>query len=41
MALATGFPTNAALLKSTAAVDWEKTAKTEGAGFVFVSYRRK
>ena len=23
-----------------AAVDWEKTAKTEGAGFAFVTYRK-
>jgi len=34
-------PEGDAWFPEIAAVDWEKTAKTEGAGFSFVSYRRR
>lgn len=34
-------PEGDAWFPEIAAVDWEQTAKTEGAGFVFVTYRRQ
>ena len=34
-------PEGDAWLPEIAAVDWEKTAKTEGTGFAFVTYRRR
>ncbi len=34
-------PEGDAWFPEIAAVDWEKTAKTEGTGFAFVTYRRR
>ena len=34
-------PEGDAWFPEIAAVDWEKTAKTEGNGFAFVTYRRR
>jgi dihydrofolate reductase len=34
-------PEGDARFPEIAAVDWEKAAKTEGAGFTFVTYRRR
>jgi dihydrofolate reductase len=34
-------PEGDAWFPEIAAVDWEKTAKTEGAGFAFVTYFRR